>query len=93
MPSLRIAYNERQEQLEVLLRTIDRPGEYCMQDRLLAPMPRVEVEGARSLSFPITEEQTARTFAGRPSRRRSAGAAAPIRQGHEQTRKQLRSGG
>ena len=57
MPSLRIAYNERQEQLEVLLRTIDRPGEYCMQDRLLAPMPRVEVEGARSLSFPITEEQ------------------------------------
>ena len=41
---------DRQEQLEVLLRTIDRPGEYCMQDRLLAPMPRVEVEGARSLS-------------------------------------------
>ena len=57
MPSLRIAYNERQEPLEVLLRTIDRPGEYCMQDRLLAPMPRVEVAGARSLSFPITEEQ------------------------------------
>ena len=57
MPSVRIAYNEQQEALEVLLRTIDRPGEYWMQDRLLAPMPRVEVEGARSLSFPITEEQ------------------------------------
>ena len=57
MPSLRIAYNERQEPLEVLLRTIDQPGEYCMQDRLLAPMPRVELNGARSLFFPITEEQ------------------------------------
>ncbi len=57
MRSLRIAYNERQEPLEVLLRTIDRPGEYWMQDRLLAPMPRIEVEGARSLSFPITEGQ------------------------------------
>ena len=57
MRSLRIAYNERQEPLEVLLRTVDRPGDYCMQGRLLAPMPRVEVEGARSLSFPITEEQ------------------------------------
>ena len=57
MPSVRIVYAERQEPLEVLLRTVDRPGEYYMQGRLLAPMPRVEVEGARSLSFPITEEQ------------------------------------
>ena len=57
MRSLRIAYNKRQEPLEVLLRAIDRPGDYCMQGRLLAPMPRIDVEGARSLSFPITEEQ------------------------------------
>ena len=57
MPILKVAYNQRQEPLELLLRTIDRPGDYCMQDRLLMPMPRVEVEGARSLSFPITEEQ------------------------------------
>ena len=57
MSSLRIAYNEQQEPLEVLLQTIDRPGEYWMQDRLLAPMPRVEAKGARSLSFPITDEQ------------------------------------
>ena len=56
MPSVRVAYAE-QESLEVLLRTIDRPGEYWMQDRLLVPMPRIEVEGARSLSFPITEGQ------------------------------------
>ena len=57
MRSLRIAYNERQEPLEVLLRSIDRPGEYWMQDRLLVPMPHIEVEGPQALSFPITDEQ------------------------------------
>ena len=57
MANVNVVYNERQEPLEVLLRTIDRPGDYCMQDRLLAPMPRVDVEGAHSLSFPITEGQ------------------------------------
>ena len=75
MRRLRIAYNERQEPLEVLLRTIDRPGDYCMQGRLLAPMPRVEVEGARSLSFPITEEQ-ARSLA-------AAAKPAPYGRGEE----------
>lgn len=53
----KVAYNEEQKELEALLRAIDRPGDYCMQDRLLAPMPRVAVDGAGSLSFPITEEQ------------------------------------
>ena len=57
MANVNVVYNERQEPLEVLLRTIDRPGDYCLQDRLLAPMPRVDVEGAHSLSFPITEGQ------------------------------------
>ena len=75
MRRLRIAYNEGQEPLEVLLRTIDRPGDYCMQGRLLVPMPRVEVEGARSLSFPITEEQ-ARSLA-------AAAEPAPYGRGEE----------
>ena len=57
MSSVKVAYNEKEAPLEVLLRTIDRPGDYCTQDRMLVPMPRVEVEGARTLSFPITEEQ------------------------------------
>ena len=57
MSSVRVAYNEKEAPLEVLLRTIDRPGDFCTQDRMLVPMPRVEVEGARALSFPITEEQ------------------------------------
>ena len=73
MRSLRIAYNERQEPLEVLLRTIDRPGEYWMQGRLLAPMPRIEVEGARSLSLP--DHRRAGAFAGR------GGGAGALRQG------------
>ena len=75
MRRLRIAYNERQEPLEVLLRAVDRPGDYCMQGRLLAPMPRIEVEGARSLSFPITEEQ-ARSLA-------AAAEPAPYGRGEE----------
>ena len=75
MRSLRIVYNERQEPLEVLLRTIDRPGDYWMQGRLLAPMPRVEVEGARSLSFPVTEGQ-ARSLA-------AAAEPAPYGRGEE----------
>ena len=54
---MKIAYNEEQKELEALLRAIDRPGDYCTADRLLAPMPRVAVDGAGSLSFPITEEQ------------------------------------
>ena len=52
-----VAYNEEQAPLEALLSSIDRPGDYCTQGRLFVPMPRVEVEGARSLSFPVTEEQ------------------------------------
>ena len=75
MRNLRIVYNERQEPLEVLLRTIDRPGDYCVQGRLLAPMPRVEVEGVRSLSFPVTEEQ-ARSLA-------AAAEPAPYGRGEE----------
>ena len=57
MANVKIAYNEEQKELEALLRAIDRPGDYCTADRLLAPMPRVAVDGAGSLSFPITEEQ------------------------------------
>ena len=73
MRSLRIAYNERQEPLEVLLRTVDRPGDYCMHGRLLAPMPRVEVEGG-ALAL-LSDHRGAGGFAG------GGGGAGAIRQG------------
>ncbi len=75
MANVKVVYNEQQKALELLLRTIDRPGDYCTADRLLAPMPRVVVDGAGSLSFPITEEQ-ARALA-------SAGEQAPYGRGEE----------
>ena len=37
MSSVRVAYNEKEAPLEVLLRTIDRPGDFCTRDRMLVP--------------------------------------------------------
>ena len=43
--------------LEELLRSIDRPGDFCAHGRLFAPMPRLEVDGAGLLSFPVPAAQ------------------------------------
>ena len=45
--------------LEELLQSIDRPGDFCAHGRLFAPMPRLEVDGAGMLSFPVPEAQVA----------------------------------
>ncbi len=68
MADVDVAYNEDQAPLEALLRSIDRPGNYCTQGRLFVPMPLVEVEGAGSISFPITRQQArALTAAAEPA--------------------------
>ena len=43
--------------LEELLRSIDRPGDFCAHGRFFVPMPRLEVDGAGLLSFPVPEAQ------------------------------------
>ena len=43
--------------IEKLLRSIDRPGDFCVHGRLLAAMPRLRVQGAGALSFPVPETQ------------------------------------
>ena len=43
--------------LEKLLQSTDRPGDFCAHDRLFAPMPRLEIDGAGMLSFPVPEAQ------------------------------------
>ena len=43
--------------LEKLLRSIDRPGDFCAHGRRFVPMPRLEVDGAGLLSFPVPEAQ------------------------------------
>ena len=52
-----IEYGHEHERLEHLLRSINRPGDYCVGGRLYTPMPRVVVDGAGELSFPIPDTQ------------------------------------
>ena len=52
-----IEYGHEHERLEHLLRTVNRPGDYCVGGRLYTPMPRVVVDGAGELSFPIPDAQ------------------------------------
>lgn len=52
-----ISYGQDHEQLEQLLRSIDRPGNYCVGGRVYEPMPRVSVDGVGDLSFPVPEAQ------------------------------------
>ena len=56
MRSVEIEYGTDQV-LEELLRSIDRPGDFCAHGRLFVPMPRLEVDGAGLLSFPVPEAQ------------------------------------
>ena len=46
-----------QQRLDDLLKSVDRPGDYCVGGSLFTPMPRVIVEGAGELSFPVPETQ------------------------------------
>ena len=43
--------------MESLLRSVDRAGDFCVHGRLVAPMPRLEVEGVGMLAFPVPEPQ------------------------------------
>ncbi len=46
-----------EHEIEKLLQSVDRPGDFCAHGRLFAPMPRLEVEGAGVLPFPVPETQ------------------------------------
>ncbi len=52
-----IEYGRGRQRLEGLLRSVDRPGNYCAGGRLYVPMPRVEVKGVGELSFPVQPAQ------------------------------------
>lgn len=52
-----VEYGSGHERLEDLLRSVDRPGNYCVGDRLYLPMPRVVVDGVGELSFPVPPAQ------------------------------------
>ena len=51
------AQNRVADAIEKLLRSIDRPGDFCVHGRRLAAMPQLRVKGAGALSFPVPENQ------------------------------------
>ena len=51
------AFDERLSRLAALIGSVDRPGDYCASGKLLAPMPRVAVGDAGTLSFPVPPAQ------------------------------------
>lgn len=52
-----IEYNHEQVQLESVLETIDRPGDYFVAGRVEAAMPRMSVRPVGAIAFPILEAQ------------------------------------
>ncbi len=57
MTDFDIGYARDWQPLERLLESVNRPGEFCTHGRLFVPMPRLVVEGAGMLSFPVPEDQ------------------------------------
>lgn len=54
-----LCYNEELEPLEKLLAGIKRPGEFFVSGAMEIPLPKVDVEGAGVLSFPVPPAQIA----------------------------------
>ena len=57
MEYIEVEYNQRLEPLEALLSEVKHPGEFFVAGSLEIPMPRVEVKGVGTLSFPIPRPQ------------------------------------
>ena len=57
MGARHIEYADGPARLEKLLRSVDRPGDFCAHGRLFAPMPRLVVEDVGVVSFPVPEAQ------------------------------------
>ncbi len=61
--SIRIAYHEDLKPLEDLLAGVRRAGDFFASGTIEVPMPRVEIDGAGVLSFPVPREQAAALIA------------------------------
>ncbi len=59
MQYVEIEYNRDLKPLEAVLSGVNRPGDFFVSGTLEMPMPRVEVEGAGTLSFPVPDAQIA----------------------------------
>jgi hypothetical protein len=54
-----IEYNQDLKPLEVVLSAVKQPGDFFVCGAMELPMPRIEVEGAGTLSFPVPDAQIA----------------------------------
>ena len=56
---IEIEYNQELKPLEAVLSGVKQPGDFFISGTTEIPMPRVEVEGAGTLSFPVPDAQIA----------------------------------
>jgi len=56
---IEIKYNRQLEPLEAVLSGVKQPGDFFVCGTMEMPMPRIEVEGAGTLSFPVPDAQIA----------------------------------
>jgi hypothetical protein len=56
---IEIEYNQELKPLEAVLSDVKQPGDFFVCGAVEMPMPRVEVEGAGTLSFPVPDAQIA----------------------------------
>ena len=59
MDYIEIEYNQELKPLESVLSRVKQPGDFFVCGVIEIPMPRVEVEGAGTLSFPVPDAQIA----------------------------------
>ncbi len=55
--SIQIDYNDNLDSLTEVLSKADRPGDFFVSGSLVAPMPRLEIEGVGPISFPLLKPQ------------------------------------
>ena len=57
MEYIEVEYNQELKPLEAILSDVEHPGDFFVAGVMEIPMPRVDVEGAGQLSFPILRPQ------------------------------------
>jgi hypothetical protein len=56
---IEIEYNQKLKPLETVLSGVRQPGDFFVCGAIEMPMPRVEIEDAGTLSFPVPDAQIA----------------------------------
>jgi hypothetical protein len=56
---IEIEYSQQLKPLEAVLSGVKQPGDFFVSGAIEMPMPRVEIDGAGTLSFPVPDAQIA----------------------------------